>query len=156
MLGRLAVPKAIQILPLYWGNPNINNLEGPPKLFRSACFAAVSLRFGGQNSLAIFFGTVQEPPARTTLSEKYWQYTSNLHRSTPPICNAVPCWLLSLEERETPQCTSHLYRSTPPICTAVRLSFVPALLLIQKVLEFLGRLRICIRPALKDLVPGAS
>ena len=60
-------------------------------------------------------GTVQEHNS----SEKYWQYTSNLYRSTPPICNAVPCWLLSLAERETPQYASHLYRSTPPICTGV-------------------------------------
>ena len=67
-------------------------------------------------------------PNRCNLSEKYWQCTSNLYRSTPPICNAVPCRLLSLEERETPQCASYLYRNTPPICTAVRLPFVPALL----------------------------
>ena len=48
------------------------------------------------------------------------QYASNLYPSTPPICNAVPSWLLSLEEREAPQYTSycvlrlqyasHLYR----------------------------------------------
>ena len=41
------------------------------------------------------------------LSEKCWQYTSNLYRNTPPICNAVPCWLLSLKDRETPQYTSY-------------------------------------------------
>ena len=63
------------------------------------------------------------------LSEKYWQYTSNLYRSTPLICNAVPRWLQSFGDRETPQYTSNLYRSTPPICTAVRLPFVPAILL---------------------------
>ena len=56
-------------------------------------------------------------PNPYNLSEKYWQYTSNLYRSTPPICNAVPRWLPSLEDRET--------RSTPPICTAIRLPFVP-------------------------------
>ena len=50
-----------------------------------------------------------------------WQYNSNLFRSTPPICNAVPCWLLSFGERETPQYTSNFYCSMPPICTAVRL-----------------------------------
>ena len=74
-------------------------------------------------------GTVQEPPTRTTCLKSTWQYTSNLYRSTPPICNAVPCWLLSSGERETQQYTSNLYRSTPPICTAVRLPFVPAILL---------------------------
>ena len=63
------------------------------------------------------------------LSEKHWQYTSNVYCNAPPICNAVPCWLLSLEDRETPQYTSHLYCSMPPVCTAVRLPFVPALLL---------------------------
>ena len=68
-------------------------------------------------------------PNPYNLSEKYWRYTSNLHRSTPPICNAVPRWLPSLEEREVPQCTSNLYCSTPPICTAVRHPFVPAILL---------------------------
>ena len=47
-------------------------------------------------------------PNPYNLSEKYWQYTSNLYHSTPPICNAVPCWLLSLEERAMPQYTSHL------------------------------------------------
>ena len=52
---------------------------------------------------------------------KHWQYTFNLYRRTPPICNAVPCWLLSLEERETPQHTSNLYCNTPPIYTTVRL-----------------------------------
>ena len=35
----------------------------------------------------------------------------------PPICNALPCWLLNLGERES--------RSAPPICTAVHLLFVP-------------------------------
>ena len=67
----------------------------------------------GQNNV----GTVQETPNPYNLSEKYWQYTSNLYHSTPPICNAVPYWPPSLEERETPQYTSHLCRSTPPICT---------------------------------------
>ena len=55
---------------------------------------------------------------------KVRQYTSNLYGSTPPICIAVLCWLLSFEERETPQYASHLYRNTPPICTAVRPPFV--------------------------------
>ena len=54
---------------------------------------------------------------------------TNLYRRAPPICNAVSCWLLSLEEREPPQYTSNLYCSTPPICTAMRLPFVPAMLL---------------------------
>ena len=59
-------------------------------------------------------------PNPDNLSEKYWQYTVNLYRSAPPICNAVSRWLLSLEERETPQHTSNLYCSTPPICTIAR------------------------------------
>ena len=63
-------------------------------------------------------------PNPYNLPERSWQYTSNLYP-----CNAVPCWLLSLEERETPQYASYLYRSTPSICTAVRLPSVPASLL---------------------------
>ena len=63
-------------------------------------------------------------PNPYNLSEKYWQYTSNLYGSTPPISIAVLSWLLSFEERETPQDASHLYCSTPPICTAVRPPFV--------------------------------
>ena len=66
-------------------------------------------------------------PNLYNLSEKCWQYTSNFYRSTPPICNAAPCWLLSLEERETPQHTSNLYCNTPPISTAARLPFIPAI-----------------------------
>ena len=56
-------------------------------------------------------------PNPYNLSKKYWQYTSNLYRNTTPICNAVPCWLLSFGERETLQYTSNLYCNTPPICT---------------------------------------
>ena len=52
-------------------------------------------------------------PNPYNLSEKYWQYTYSLYCNTRPICNAAPCWLLSLEERET-----------PPISTAVRPQFV--------------------------------
>ena len=55
------------------------------------------------------------------LSKKVLQYTSNLYGSTPPVCNAVPSWLPSFEEREAQQYTSHLYGSMPPICTAVLL-----------------------------------
>ena len=68
-------------------------------------------------------------PNPYNLSEKYWRYTSNLYRSTLPICNAVPRWLQSFGERETPQYTSNLYSNTPPICTAVHLRFVLAILL---------------------------
>ena len=68
-------------------------------------------------------------PNPYNLPEKYWQYTSNLYHNMPPICNAVPCWLLSLEERQTPQYTSSFYCSTPPICTAIRLPFVTTMLL---------------------------
>ena len=57
-------------------------------------------------------------PNPHNVSQKYWQYTSNLDRSTPPICNAVPRWLLSFGDRETRQYTSNLYCSTPPICTS--------------------------------------
>ena len=46
----------------------------------------------------------------------------------PPICIAVPSWLLSLEKANPAvhlpfvrQCTSDLYSSTPPICTEVPL-----------------------------------
>ena len=53
-------------------------------------------------------------PRTLLVLEKVLQYTSNLHGSTPPICIAVPSWLLSLEERETQQYTSHLYCKTPP------------------------------------------
>ena len=52
-----------------------------------------------------------------------------MYRSTPPICNAVPRWLQSFGERETPQYTSNLCCSRPPICTAARLPFAPAMLL---------------------------
>ena len=68
-------------------------------------------------------------PNPYNLSEKYWQYISNLYRSAPPICNALPCWVLNFGERETLQYTSNLYYSTPPICTTIRLPFVPAILL---------------------------
>ena len=64
---------------------------------------------------------VSETPTPTGLGESA---AANLYGSTPPICIAVPSWLLSLEERETQQYTSHLYCSAPPICTAVRLPFV--------------------------------
>ena len=74
-----------------------------------------------------FLGDYSGNPNPYNVSEKYWRYTSNLYRSTSPICNAVPRWLLSFGERETPQYTSNLYCSTPPICTAVRLAFVPAI-----------------------------
>ena len=64
-------------------------------------------------------------PNPYNLSEKYC--------CTLPICTAVrapfvtrvPCWLLSFEERETPQYTSNLYRSTPPICTGNIFEKVP-------------------------------
>ena len=48
---------------------------------------------------------------------------SNLYGNTPLICIAVPSWLLSLEEKETPQHhhPPHLYCSTPLICTAMLL-----------------------------------
>ena len=64
-------------------------------------------------SLTKFWALLRSPNPYN-LSEKYWQHTSNLCRRTPPICNAVPCWLLSLEEREKPQYASCLYRSMPP------------------------------------------
>ena len=75
------------------------------------------------------YGHCSGTPNPYNVSEKYWRYTSNVYRSTSPICNAVPRWLLSFGEIETPQYTFNLYCSTPPICTAVRLPFVPAILL---------------------------
>ena len=74
-------------------------------------------------------GTVQEPPTRTTCLKSTGSTPPICTTVAPPICNAVPRWLLSLEERETPQYTSNLYRSAPPICTAVRLAVGPAILL---------------------------
>ena len=64
-------------------------------------------------------------PNPYNLSKKCWQYTSNSYCSTLPICKAVPRWLLSLEERETPQYTTNLCCSTPPICTVVQLHLYP-------------------------------
>ena len=43
----------------------------------------------------------------------------------PPICIALPSWLLNLEERQIPRYTSQMYCDTPPISTAVHLPFVP-------------------------------
>ena len=82
-----------------------------------------SVTFGPKSAL----GTVREPPTCTTYLKSTVEYASNLYRSTPPICNTVPCWLLSLEERETPHYTSNFYCSTPPICTAEGPPFVPAI-----------------------------
>ena len=80
---------------------------------------------------------------RSTGSEKYWHYTSNLYHTTPRICNAVPSWRLSLEERERrrtrspPICTAirtYLYRSTPHICIGNTFEKIP----VGGVLEFLS------------------
>ena len=60
-----------------------------------------------------------QKPQPLLVSEKVLQYPSNMYGSTPPICIAVPPWLLNLEEMETQQYTTHLYGSTPPICTAI-------------------------------------
>ena len=54
-------------------------------------------------------------PQPLLASRKERQYTSNLSGSRPPICIAVFSWLLSVEQRETPQCASHL----APIETAI-------------------------------------
>ena len=71
-------------------------------------------------------GNVSETPTPTGLGESSAVHgdTSNLYGSTPPIFIAVLSWLLSFEERETPQYASRLYCNTPPICTAVRAPFV--------------------------------
>ena len=53
-----------------------------------------------QRTITTIPGHRSGTPNPHNFSEKYWQYTSNLYRSTPAICNAVPCWLLSLEETE--------------------------------------------------------
>ena len=60
-----------------------------------------------------------QKPQPLLVSKKVLQ--SSLYGNTPPICIALPSWLLSLEERETQQYTFHLYCNTPPICTAVLL-----------------------------------
>ena len=67
----------------------------------------------------LIFADCLGTPNPYNVSEKYWRYASNLYRSTPPTCNAVPRWLLSFGERETPQpqYTSNLYCRLPPICT---------------------------------------
>ena len=84
----------------------------------------VANRFANEVKLCPpLLGNVSETPTPTTCP-KVWQYTPNLYGSTPPICIAALSWLLSFEERETPQYASHLYCSTPPICTAVRPPFV--------------------------------
>ena len=46
-------------------------------------------------------------------------------RYAPPLCNAVPHWLLSFGEKETPQYASYLYRSTPSICTGITFEKIP-------------------------------
>ena len=62
-------------------------------------------------------------------SKNVLRCTSHLYCSTPPICNTVLSWLVSLEERKTPQYTSNLCCNTPPVYTAVHLPFVPTILL---------------------------
>ena len=57
-----------------------------------------------------------QKPQPLLASEKVLQYTSNLYGSMPPICIAVPSWLLSLEKWKP--------NSAPPFSTAVRLPFV--------------------------------
>ena len=57
-----------------------------------------------------------QKPQPLLVSKKVLQYTSNLYGSMPPICIAVPSWLLSFKQRETQQYTS------PNI--AIRLPFV--------------------------------
>ena len=55
-------------------------------------------------------------PTATDLDESTAVHLQFVRTTITPICNAVPSWLLSLEEREP--------NSTPPICTAIRLPFV--------------------------------
>ena len=51
----------------------------------------------------------------------------------PPVCNAVPCWLVSLWRKENAavhlqfvaQYASNLYRSTPPICAGDTFGKIP-------------------------------
>ena len=69
-----------------------------------------SINFQGDGYVSEEFQKPQKPQP-VLVSEKVLQYTSNLHRNMPPICVAVPCWLLSLE----------MYGSMPPISTAVLL-----------------------------------
>ena len=63
-------------------------------------------------------------------------YNLSGKHSTPPMCNAVPCWLLNFGVRETLQYTSNLhasyevflYRSTPPISTGDLFERIPRVL----------------------------
>ena len=96
--------------------------------FFCGVFAFLSSDFEGsaeRKNPCIFGGFLAFLPRKEGLegqviSEKVLQYNSNLCGSTPPICVAVPSWLLSLEDRGTQHYTSNLYCSTPPICMAVR------------------------------------
>ena len=114
--SKMSQDDPVLTLLLLYGRPRP---EGPERLF-SDFFVTLGPK-GPRGSVArprvLKNGHCSGTPNPHNLSGKYWQYTSNLYRSTRPICNAVPCRLLSFEERETPQYTSYLYRSTPPICT---------------------------------------
>ena len=87
----------------------------------SASGRAIAIEMGG---VSRYFSKISGSGVDSTPPE-FWQYTSNLYRRTPPICNAVPCWHLSLEKRENsairllvvPQHASYLYRSAPRTCT---------------------------------------
>ena len=68
-------------------------------------------------------GNVSQTPTPTTCLKSTAVHLQFV-RQYPPICIAVLSWLLSFEERETPQYASHLYCGTPPICTAGRPPFV--------------------------------
>ena len=69
----------------------------------------------GQGLHSIGIWALFKNPQPVQHVEKILQCTSDLYRNTPPICNAMPCWLLSFEEREmAPKC-----HNTPPICTTL-------------------------------------
>ena len=51
---------------------------------------------------------------------------------TSPICNTLPCWLLTLEKGKRRNTPPNLYYSTPPICAAIRFPFVRVILVTRK------------------------
>ena len=131
--GSIASQEVLGTSLVFFGIPGLkcpnDSCEGPRRWQASTEFLLLILTWWTLGYLDFLLWGLFRSPQPYNLSEKYWRYTSNLYSSTPPICSAVPCWLLSFGERETPQYTSNLYCNTPPICTAVRLLFVPAIFL---------------------------
>ena len=91
------------------------------------------------NCRDVFF-PVTFPPSpfgfrRYNASEKYWRYTSNLYRSTPPRLQRCASLASKLWRKGNAavylqfvlQHGSHLYRSKPPICTGDTFEKIPGL-----------------------------